>query len=649
MTAASLLPMIVCVVAGFFSILTLAALLGRYNWLASRTERWLAASAIFVVALNLLFAGLSLLPVSRPLAWLALPAHLVVVLGLSWIVGLRFLLVELLASARAPVSLVRGVGLWGSMFVIILCSILCIYALFGLITVPHGWDELAYHAPQALGLVQEGRLRTFVAPPDWILTYPFGAAVLWGWTMLFTGNDILFRLPQLAFGLQLALGTWLLARRSGVEVHIALLVGGIVISMPIFFRLSTTIGADLGYNAGIILAIAFLSPRLKSENGSADRHRTQDLAIAVVAISQAILIKIPVMAGLAFALALVGFLLIRVGWRTVPRFLLSLARRPLAWGLVALPLVCGWTYWLNWAEFGNPFYPLALRIGGRLIFEGPLAPIEDIVMGHSTFGQVANMGAFQRWHAVFADWFQPINEDAFGGPGPAFLTFALFCAAAAFLEAVRIRQAWPVILGLFCLATLAIPASHLPRYSLAFLCVLATMSGMTLSLLARTMPASAIVAGSIILLSFTAPLQQVQVSIAWLGGIAAPKPLWIDRGRSVFEAVAGDPSLVPAPDMLRAIRGTVADGETIAYSARRFAALMWNRSFSNRVIHVQASSAQDWLVAIMVLRPEVVLVETQAELAEALMLQDPTYRIIRSDPLTGRAEVDRYRLTLLRR
>jgi hypothetical protein len=649
MTSAILLPAIACATLGFLSILALAALMNQHDWLASRAERWLAASTVFVVALNLLFAALSMLPVSKPLAWLALPAHLLVVLGLSWIVGLRFLLLELRALPRAAVLLGRSLGLWGTVFAVALCGILGIYGLFGLITVPHGWDELAYHAPQALGFVQEGRLRSFAAPPDWILTYPVGAAVLWGWTMLFTGNDLLFRLPQMGFGLQLVLGTALLARRSGVEPRIALLVGGIVAAMPIFFRLSTTIGADLGYNAAIILALAFLAPPLRSDGQTVDRHRTQDLAIAVVAISQAVLIKIPVTAGIAFVLALLGFLLVRVGWRSAPSFLSRLARQPLAWALLSLPLVCGWTYWLNWLQYGSPFYPLALRIGGRLIFDGPLPPIEDIVMGHSTFGRVADMGTFQRWHAVFADWFQPINEDAFGGPGPTFLTFVLFCAATALLEAARRRQAWPLVLGAFCLVTLAIPASHLPRYSLAFLCVLATLAGLALAVMVRAMPASAIVAGTVILLSFVAPLRQVQASKTWLTGIASPASLWQDRGRSVFEVVAGDPNLVPAPEMLRAIRNTVGDGETIAYSTSHFAALMWNRNFSNRAVHVPARLAEDWLASIAALRPEVVLVATESGLATVLIRHDPVYRVVHSDPMTGRAEADRHGITLLRR
>lgn len=645
MMLSMLLPAALCALVALLTVLSTAAMLRRHAVLAGGTERWLAASAGFVVGMNLTFGVLSLLPLEQPLRLLALPVHLVLLAGLLVVAGRRALWGELVSLAQAVHGLARELGPVGTFFMLILLGVLGIYAWHGMITIPLGVDEMSYHAPQAIGMVQEGRLHSFDAQRPWVLGYPTGAAVLWAWTMLFTGGDLLFRLVQVGFALQLVLGAALLARRSGADAWGALLVSGVIITMPIFYRLVTTVGADLGYNAGIILALAFLAPT----RNAPDPRPEQDLAAAVLAISQAVLIKIPVTALLAFGFGFVAFLFVRIGRRSVTGIIGGLARHPLAWGFLILPLICAWTYWLNWISHGNPFYPLTLRVAGTVIFVGPLRAIEEEVVAHSTFGPVAQMSALQRWHGVFADWFQPINEDAFGGPGAIFLVVVLFAAVLAVAEGLRQQDIWRLALGGFCLVTLAIPASFLPRYSLAWLCILAALAGVTFTAMRKSVLATGIVVAGLLIVFLYVPLREVQHSQAWLAGQAAPTPLWQDRGRAVFERIAADRRFIPAPDMLRTLRRTVTAGETLAYSEAMHPYLMWNNDYSNRIRFVPQYPADTWLATIGRLYPEVVLVSAESNLGVALVARYPEYRIVYSDSLTGDPAADRFNMVLLRR
>jgi hypothetical protein len=649
---------IACASAAFASVLTVVSLLRKYDCFTGIAERWLVAAGVFFVSVGLGFSVLSLFPVDAPLRVLALPVHFALLLWAIYSVGMSGLqatVLELLA--RTYNTLRRMHPLWYPAL-IVFALLMVAYAIQGIFTVPMGVDELSYHVPQAVGMVQEGRVRSFNAPPVWIYHYPQGAASLWAWTMLFTGGDYLFRLVQFGFGIQLLLATGLLARRSGSDNIAALLAVLTVVTMPIFYVLTTTVGADLGFAAAVVSGLAFLAPPCRHP----DDKQSHDLLAASLFFAQAALIKIPVLALIFFSIAGGAFIWGRIGISNVGTFLRRIAVMPIAWATFMVVVFSGSVYALNWLETNNPMFPLTLRVGESVLFKGPLAPIENIVMGHSTFGDVSKMSYLRRWHAVFADWFQPLNQDSFGSAGPIFLASTLFMAALGLLQRLRERNAWSIALALIVASVFFLPASHLPRYTLAWFCVLAAAASLAYTYVRRTLTVLPILIVTILLGSLSIQLDNMTNTWNWIRSMSAPEPWYVDRGRSIVEKIDIDRTLAPTGAMVKAIRQNVRGRDVLSFSVRVHSTLMWNGEYSNTIrflavgpnennlMNPSFQDQQTWLLQIRETAPDWVLVYSGSGLSKVLLDKGAgNYAIAFSDQVTGSEVQDRWNMTLLRR
>jgi hypothetical protein len=657
----SFLSYFFCITIAIASLGVTAAYCYKNSLLATKSEAWLVSCAVLVVGINIEFALLSLLPFDMPIKSLAIPLHCIVITIAAYFIRPKFItaiFVETYTGAlRFFLSLQIG---WRLATGIFLC-LLFTYGIQGLLTVPSGVDELSYHVPQAVGMFQDGRVRSFNAPPSWVYFYPHGAASVWAWTMLFTGSDALFRLVQFGFSLQLLLATGLLAHRMGASKRPILITLFTVIAMPVFYTLTSTTGGDLGYAAAILSFLAVLAP----SGNKKQPHLQQHLLASLVFLGQAVLIKIPVIAVLFFSIAATAFLLQNVGLSNTSAFLSSMAKRSVTWIVLAIFVGCFYVYFLNFRDTGNPMYPLTLRIAGVEVFQGPLRPIEDIVMGHSTFGSVSEMKFNRRWHAVFADWFQPVNQDAFGGAGPIFIIATIFSALLGIWHSLKKHTPWILALTTILLLTVVVPAAHLPRYSLSWLCLIAVFAAITYSYIEITLPSVCTVILLILLPGLNIQVREIENTFNWVTQMSMPQTLLENRGRAIVEKVDIDRTLAPSGDMVRAIRDRVRKDELLTFSVRSHATLMWNREYTNKIEYVKHQDndvlpptelsrifKQTWFESIQKKERKWVLVYAKSGLADTLL--DPKtnkigYQVAFADRLSGNENTDRWNMVLLER
>lgn len=567
------------VLLGPLTLLVLHGLVGLWPW-ASRGLHWLATSVLAVLVVNAELWGLSLVPVGRPLD-LLVPIHVLAVLAGAVVLVRRGLRPPALLAG--PATLWRELDVLGRVLLLGVLGVLTGYALFGLATSPGAVDELGYHVPQAVMPYQDGRVTLFDSHIPWSFAYPQGAAMLWSWTLFSSGTDLWFHTVQVAFAGQFLLATVMTARRTADVPRTVALAGAFaLVCMPVLFRMSTISTSDIGFAGGLVTALAFLAPGERPP-GAATAERRRELRWAGLAFAQCCLIKIPVLA-VAFLLVAVVALLVRRGRRPVRRLPGRDALLAATTGLVVLASCI--PYLRNWVEYGNPTWPLPVALGSHVVFAGPLPVIEDSAIGASTtLGSTAEWGRARLWAASLTDWWQPVNEDSFGGTGPVVLVGLALLAFLACLEAVRRRQGWPIALSVMAaLGFLAVPGLFVPRYGLALFAVVAVLALVTLARVQAVVP-TAVLALVVVSLSGLVPVtKSARATQRFLSQMAAGEAWYEDRGRSVAEAVRlNDPTIAPSPAFVSFVRDEVDDDELLAYDVSSFMTLLWNDDYSNEI------------------------------------------------------------------
>jgi hypothetical protein len=338
--------------------------------------------------------------------------------------------------------------------------------------------------------------------------------------------------------------------------------------------------------------------------------------------------------------------------------------RPCTWGVLLLFSMCFYVYAINFMTTGNPMYPLTLRIAGVEIFQGSLRPIEDIVMGHSTFGSVSEMKFARRWHAVFSDWFQPVNQDAFGGAGPIFSLATIFAAFLGIGHSIKNPAPWIVAVTLTLTVMLIIPAAHLPRYSLAWLCLIAICASVAYSKIETTLPIVCTVILIMLIPGMYIQARGIQQTFAWAKQMSYPQSLHENRGRSIVEKVDIDRTLAPTGAMVQAIRDNVKSGQLMIFSVRSHASLMWNREYSNNIKYLKHQdditsppnklsqiSRTGWLETVQHQAPQWILIYAKSGLVEALqnLPENERYTLEYEDKESGDETADRWNMVLLRK
>ena len=558
----------------------------------SAAEWLLGTTLIVVLTLYAEVELLSRVPVARPLDWLPL-AH---VLGsaalLAWL-RRRHGPGALLAAPRQilgrlwpwfrRIGWITGIGAVG------VALLMLIYLAAGLYVVQGAWDALSYHVPMAFQPYQDGR----VGPMDAFIPtagrlYPRGCEHLWYWTLQFTHTDLLFNPVQLAFGVQLLLGVYVLARRTGARPREATLGAIALATMPLFFMLVVSGYTDMAVAASIVATLAFLAPRPQSHDVTAD------WALAAAGFAEACLIKYPMLACVLVGLALAEPLFLRTRpaqtAACIGRFIIS--RRALA---AAVFLALGLPLYVRYGrEYGNPFYPYRIVVAGHELLRGPHDP-GPVNLGGQTTAQkpIGDMGLFERYYRAWTDFDAPLSVESFGSFGPV-LPFGLLLPAAGFAVAALLRRnTWRLALVGGILVCLFFTPVAVPRYGFAVIAVLAACAVCVFSELPRRTGTG--IALGLLLLAWP-NVQGVVRELTWLMGQAAQTGgvSWTRRTADRPERVEVAPTYTCSPALIHYVRHRCPAGALLVWNVDSFPALLLNKDWSNRICMLPGSPRELW-------------------------------------------------------
>ena len=497
----------------------------------------------------------------------AIATHILVTLSLG------------IATAGRPKTAFPHVIKSNLFLIYLLLFIVSLYATYGLYFGLSTIDELAYHGPQAVCIATTGQIFGPETPLPWAAHYPKGAAIMWAWSMFFTGGDFAFHLQQIYFVIQLLLGIYVTSKNFGANQHFALLGGIIVLTMPIVFKLATTATADIPFCAAVVSIVAFGTICYKRYI-----HYSIRLAILLTFFSCGAAMKFPFVALVPFIFYSLSHL--RYAQRNIYTQLKHWPFFVLASLSVALSTV---SYLHSWITHGNPLYPLELRAFGRVLLSGSFST-DRLGDAHSTFGKVLEMSIPTRYYAAFLDWFAPLNEDSLGSFGPQ-LAIAVFLAPVLFGYLWRKSRLQTILAAATLLLWLLLPGFYIPRYGLPFGVIVISLLSAWLSNLPHSLRRAFLLAILLpITLSTALIAKQIALSLSWGRHINNGAIFSTSRLSMAPERVqVGFANLQPCPRLITILRHELKSGTTLAWNVSSFPILLYNVDYSNEIRFSPAS------------------------------------------------------------
>ncbi len=387
---------------------------------------------------------------------------------------------------------------------------------------PWGWDALVYHLADVFQFAQSGTLEPFGHPLHQF-RFPKVAELhaLWFYLLAGSGADA-WRITGVAL-LPLALTAGVAVRAAaevlGLRAALPWLAPAMMLT-PLLLVQPVAGYIDLAFAAFALAAFAFLL-------AAVSRRRVADWAFAGLACGLAL--------GTKPTFVYMGLPLLALLTARPLRALLD--RRALAWlPLVAALLAAGCGYWLLPAllRTGNPFHPVAVKVAGRTLLDGP------VMLDTNDSHRQRFVGSLAGWATYpFAERHRgEISYSPDNGFGP---QFAGACVALPFALLLAFRQRRRLLLRALLMvpATLAVwlalsPWEH-PRYALAAcgmaLLALAAIeeavaSGVASFPGARALLRTALVAALLFALPaglLAAAPELPRVAAAWRGGNWSPQ------------------------------------------------------------------------------------------------------------------------------
>jgi hypothetical protein len=443
---------------------------------------------------------------------------------------------------------------------------------------PHDVDSLNYHLLDVFTYAQNRNLDPF--PFAWIQPYfPKVGELLTLWIYLLGGENkaifIHLNTVQIPFAFMGGWAVGCLARAFGFRRGAPLAVPLYVLT-PLVMMQSLTTMVDVIAAAFFLTALVFLVLHLQS-------RRLLELHLFALAFG--------LLLGVKFTFLYLGLPLIAVFLFGVDRGEFSLGEhlRHL-WPRVGTLLLClllGGGFWMirNAVTFGNPIYPVGVKMGGKTLLEGPVS------MRHSELHEQRFVR--QQWRWILYPFRETYVDDprfdrprvSYGwsnGFGPQFAMGWI----ATFLALFRARRRRQRLL-FWTLATLPLSVAlwwtvnpyREPRYILA-ICGVAILGLLALlNDLARV--GRSLVTTFAIIAALFAPLATA--------GQMVESPLAVLRsGRVGPEATANYPLLKnygPAIEALVWIADHIRHS-TIAYTVPDYAALLYGWDHTNRLVHI---------------------------------------------------------------
>lgn len=440
--------------------LALAGLWRRACPAMPASECVLASALTLPVLINLQVLALGLMPWNRPLDALGWVHAGVCVVSLALVWAYRGQARAVVREAAAGfVQNVRAC-LWLGAGILVLAPVSFGVALvWGVYNVPCAFDELAYQLPQALQLLQDGRWAPVKGISVWADSYPRGATTVFYWTIALAGGDAGIHPASASGGLVMSLAAYVAGRRLGLDRRWATLAAAMTLTAPTVFYLSTVGYIDLMVAGAVSGVLAFIVPERTGE-GQAGPWGWGSLIACLLATVFALWMKVTVIVPIGVLAGLRGVWEIGVRVKRVPAP--AGATRPNLGAMIGVALLAGgagiWPYVRTHLLYGTPTWPIQMKLGPVVIFDGPVTT--------QNFVTDSKLALLQRLSLYWTGWFDELTADSRGGLGPLFL-IAMVAAGAVLATAVITRPRrwgpWVFPLGLMLITPLA-PMHHIPRY-----------------------------------------------------------------------------------------------------------------------------------------------------------------------------------------
>jgi hypothetical protein len=229
-----------------------------------------------------------------------------------------------------------------------------------LVNAPFGWDSLNYHFTFAVEWLKHANLDTPIVISDnpCPTYFPINGSLIYLWFMFPFKSVMLADLGQIPFFAMVFLSIYNLCRKMDVSQEYSFFAAALFTVTPNYFKQMNIAYVDIMVCAWFLLALNFLF------NLNKDTSIKNTLLFA---LSIGMLIGTKTIA-LNFSFILI-FFFIYILLRKKPvlnsAFLLLIF-------LAAVVITGSFSYIRNFAETGNPLYPLDFQAGGRVIFKGVL-------------------------------------------------------------------------------------------------------------------------------------------------------------------------------------------------------------------------------------------------------------------------------------
>ncbi len=317
-------------------------------------------------------------------------------------------------------------GLWG---LVVLYSLAAVIALPPVVP-----DVLRYHLPMAVGWMQEGQLGPMPLLDYRANYFPHVVEVFNGWCMVLGGTDRLMVLPQVVLsGLAWPLVAYLALRGVGLRRAWAA-TGALLASMntPVVMQMRHEMN-DVGFYVMFLLALIAALGRTRF-------FRHSWLVVGVAAgLALGTKSSGPLAVGITLAALVAGWWCARclrwTAWR--PIVLEGAAVAALA------TLLGGWVYVANLLAYGNPVYPIGLKLGPLTLPSPDSSYAIHYNLWMSDFGQSPAeriVYGMARWPRLFLDLAPFHKADSAASSGYGFMGVACLVGGIAAIAVVLARR-----------------------------------------------------------------------------------------------------------------------------------------------------------------------------------------------------------------
>jgi len=307
------------------------------------------------------------------------------------------------------------------------------------------WDSFGYHLPIVHDVVQTGFIRVVPGRVAFVETYPRFAELFFAGFRVLLGNERFVDVGQFAFVPILCAATFRVARRLGASSSEALACAVAPLALPVVYMQCASNYVDVAYAAMLFAGLSYL----------VDAATFDEEILAGTFLGLALATKPTAPVALAVGLG------VSIGAHVLRRTFLRAALA--SHGRIALlaAAIGGKVYVENLLRYGNPVWPVALRLG-PLRLSGTMDPHAVLDQGLSAaqreWGWVARVG-----YSWFHEPAQYVFDQRFGGFGP---VFAYVLLPLLVVAVVRVPQA-RVLACVVGAAPLAQGGAFIARYTIA--------------------------------------------------------------------------------------------------------------------------------------------------------------------------------------